>query len=358
MAHVSKYNANACGHLFKHYERSKNEQGEYINFGNENIDISKTHLNYNLAEDKSQFEFLKKRTSEVKCLKRKDVNVMCSWVVTKPKDLPNDLEQSFFKSTYKFLENKYKKENVISSYVHLDEVTPHMHFAFIPVTLDKKKNIEKVSAKEVITRSDLKSFHKDLEIHLERELGVRVNVLNEVTREGNKSIKELKRGTAINRLQELEKQLRNINTQLAPLKAEYGAYKAYIDQAEKNSDIANKNPEYIERVKKGLINKKEYVMMPAEKWEERCISRNHVDAVKAARKQIETVLEEMPMLKQEVQGLKNEIDLKDRMIEEIKHIINSDIELKKAFNNQILQEKKKKEKQIKIRKSKSIGLER
>lgn len=175
MAHVAKYSKCQTGQLCQHYERKQDEKGNYIKFGNENIDLNKTHLNYNLAPNhNNQIEFIQKRTSEVKCLKRKDVNVMCSWVVTEPKDLPKSLEENFFKSTYKFLEDRYKKENVISSYVHLDEATPHMHFAFIPVIRDKKKDIEKVSAKEVITKKDLLTFHKDLEKYLEQSLGKKI----------------------------------------------------------------------------------------------------------------------------------------------------------------------------------------
>ena len=41
-----------------------------------------------------------------------------------------------------------------------------MHFAFVPVTEDKRGG-EKVSAKEVITKNDLKTFHTDLERHLD-----------------------------------------------------------------------------------------------------------------------------------------------------------------------------------------------
>ena len=40
------------------------------------------------------------------------------------------------------------KENVISAYVHFDEVTPHMHYAFVPVVEDKKKGGYKLSAKK------------------------------------------------------------------------------------------------------------------------------------------------------------------------------------------------------------------
>lgn len=195
MAHVAKYNKGALGHMFKHYERATDEKGEYIKFGNESIDISKSHLNYNLAPDRniSQGEFVKQRCSEVKCLNRKDVNVMCSWVVTAPEGLQKGNEKEFFEQTYKFLENRYGSKNVISSHVHMDEVTPHMHFAFVPVIYDPKNDIEKVSAKLRVSKTDLQTFHKDLENTLENHFGYEVGILNGSTKEGNKSIVELKR---------------------------------------------------------------------------------------------------------------------------------------------------------------------
>src|SRR5699024_10299992 len=54
--------------------------------------------------------------------------------------------------------------------VHNDETTPHMHFAFMPVTYDEKREREKVSAKEVLNRNELKSFHQDLDNHLKERI--------------------------------------------------------------------------------------------------------------------------------------------------------------------------------------------
>lgn len=226
MAHVAKYTRAQTGQLCQHYERKMNEKGEYVKFGNEKIDLEKTHLNYNLAPEQNQINFIRQRCSEVQCLNRKDVNVMCSWVVTAPKDLPKDQEREFFEQTYKFLEKRYGEKNVISAYVHMDETTPHMHFAFVPVIYDKNKAIDKVSAKEKITRSDLKSFHPDLEKHLERHFGREVGILNEATKEGNRSIEELKKGTAKqelnNTLQEQQKALetlQEIKSNIIPLES-------------------------------------------------------------------------------------------------------------------------------------------
>lgn len=80
MVHLQKNTIAAKGHLFDHYSRNTNEkQYKYVYRGNDSIDPDRTHLNYNLAPDqRPQGQILKERLSEVKVLKRKDVNVMCS----------------------------------------------------------------------------------------------------------------------------------------------------------------------------------------------------------------------------------------------------------------------------------------
>lgn len=220
MAHVAKFGRAAVGNLARHFERAKGKDGEYVRFSNQSIDQEKTPENYNLApaRDISQGEFIRQRCTEVKCLKRKDVNVMCAWVVTAPKGVAGSQdERKFFQETYNFLEEQYGKENVVSAYVHKDEVTPHMHFAFVPVVADRRSGELKVSAKECLTRKHLQAFHGDLSRHLERTLGRDVGVLNEATKEGNKSIEELKRGTAVKQLAEIRGNITQTQNELSEL---------------------------------------------------------------------------------------------------------------------------------------------
>ena len=58
----------------------------------------------------------------------------------------------------------------MAAVVHYDETTPHLHYAFVPVVFDDKKTRYKVSAKEVLTRQDLQTFHDDLDQHLKKVL--------------------------------------------------------------------------------------------------------------------------------------------------------------------------------------------
>ena len=64
------------------------------------------------------------------------------------------------------------------------------------------RNGSRCLPKNVWNRSDLQSFHGSLQRYLERELGHEVSVLNDATKEGNRSIEELKRQSATERLRE------------------------------------------------------------------------------------------------------------------------------------------------------------
>lgn len=54
-------------------------------------------------------------------------------------------QRKYFDYAYRFFENNFKKENIISAVVHLDEATPHMHLCFVPIT-DKGR----LSSKDII----------------------------------------------------------------------------------------------------------------------------------------------------------------------------------------------------------------
>lgn len=151
--------AGSLSKLFAHYDRTKllnPETGEYeyqrypsltVRGSKRSVDYSeidptRTHLNYNLAADDQklgQAEFFERRLGEIYVHKAALKNALVDWVVTLP-----DMEQyagrerEFFETVYGALCEKYGRENVISAYVHMDEVQPHMHFAFVPAARDEK----------------------------------------------------------------------------------------------------------------------------------------------------------------------------------------------------------------------------
>lgn len=181
MANLQKYKKTQTGGLFRHFERARKKDGSFYQFGNQNINTAMTYLNYNLcAREESQSDFLNRRLKELNPRMRKDLNVFASWVITAPSDLPSKREEEFFRHAYNFLNNRYgndTEKNVISCYIHLDETTPHMHYAFVPVALDKKKKREKLSARDVLNRQDLRTFHTDLQKYIYEKMGEKYAIL-------------------------------------------------------------------------------------------------------------------------------------------------------------------------------------
>ena len=186
-----KFTRNQSGNILVHCNRSDPNR----TYKNQEIDHLKTYLNYNLAPEHkgmTDYEFMKKRCEEFKILKRKDVNWLVSWVITMPADYKGN-KVLFFREAYNFMENRYGKDNVVSAYVHLDETSPHMHFCFVPVIFDKKKQEYKVNAKQCINKVELKQIHPEMQEYLENKLQTKVNILNGATAEGNKTIDQLKK---------------------------------------------------------------------------------------------------------------------------------------------------------------------
>lgn len=168
MAHVQKFTKGSVAGMSTHIERKT------VQHSNPDIDSERSYLNYDLCEKEGDMnQRLAERLNEVHCLNRADVKIMADWVVTLPERmtyLPDESQRAFFEETYAFLKSRYQQENVLTATVHNDETTPHMHFAFIPVSFDTKRQREKVSAKEILNRKELQSFHQDLDLHLKEQI--------------------------------------------------------------------------------------------------------------------------------------------------------------------------------------------
>lgn len=189
MAHPEKFIQSAVYNQIRHIER------RIENSSNKDIDTSRTHLNYYLSPERdiSSFSYYKKRKEELYVYNRKDVVHMIGWVITKPKDLPDNLEEEFFSLCYQFCSNRYGANNVVSAIVHKDEATPHMHFCFMPAVKDLKHGGEKLCANDVLNPTEMENFHPALQKFL-NEAGMPAKVLTGVTKRqgGNKTVRQMK----------------------------------------------------------------------------------------------------------------------------------------------------------------------
>lgn len=222
MAHVAKYQASALGKLCGHYNR-------WIDFPEhgierENIDASRTYLNYNLAPEHKggQVTFVRQRIESLalKRAPRKDAVRMCDCVLTKPQSLDPDKTKEFFRAGFDFLAKRYGIENTISAYVHMDETTPHMHYAWVPVTKDGR-----LSAKDVVNRQDLRTLHRDMQTYIEHELGCKVEIILEPEKEQEKALSNVPQ----KQLESAREGLKALEVQKEALAAEIAAETARLE---------------------------------------------------------------------------------------------------------------------------------
>jgi hypothetical protein len=196
VAHIAKYKASAVGKLCAHYNRWQGIDNP--NVSRENIDKSRTHLNYTLgvyekdgkrfigkvrgsaswATVKGRIDAVNARAkAEGKRATRKDAVVMADMVVTLPPNVPPEDAYRFFWNSYQYIADRVGRGNLMGGYVHMDETTPHMHVPFTPI-LDGRFNYKKMC-----DRKFYQTFHKGLGDRLEQKMGYRPEVeLSEETR--------------------------------------------------------------------------------------------------------------------------------------------------------------------------------
>lgn len=217
--HYAKFNRAAAGEVLEHSDRGIDKPDTHKH-SNENIDKSRTHLNYDLKDRQglTAYEYYKQRIDDIatetkertgKSI-RKDAVTLCSWVVTAPESLPEDKLNDFFQSSYNWFSERYGEDNIVTAVVHMDEVTPHMHFQFTPII--EKDGIRKLCAKDMETPQTLKRVHPELQETLEKELQCPVELINGATENGNKSILQLKNEELQAENEKLKAKNKNLDT--------------------------------------------------------------------------------------------------------------------------------------------------
>lgn len=333
---VAKYTRSSVGHMFAHFERK-----DGVKFKNQDIDITRSHLNYNLHDDnRNQFEILNSILNDenIKVSKRKDLNIMCSWVITAPIEIQGDetKEKLFFEETYNFFSEKFGKQNVISAYVHMDETSPHMHFAFVPVFYDKNKDLYKINAKSIINKNLLNSIHPVFQNHLNAKLGQNFAKIHRHNTTVNKSIKELKQETAeLNlqileykqKIQELEQEFNEKIKENAKIpKFKHTVKKSFIHGEYVSIDDVKKILKNQEKRKELIINSNKKIKVLKEKLN---LQNAKIDVLEKENKELKNSLNNNKREKQKLEL----VDLKVKIKEKDKKMSILETELKESNNS-------------------------
>ena len=216
MAHFAKYQATALGNMLGHYKRLATARG----FERENVDPERSWQNYDLRERADQLGFVRDRIEglHLKRRPRKDAVRVVDCVVTMPRDYHGD-QRVFFEAVADTLDEMFGSENAVGAWVHLDEATPHLHYSFVPVTEDGR-----LSAKSILTRSFLNSFHPRLERGVAARLGTeRVGLTLSPEEHGRRQLNHLSQREYIDAqraLDEINEQVEQANRRLESVQAD------------------------------------------------------------------------------------------------------------------------------------------
>lgn len=133
---------------------------------NDDIDLSRTHLNYDIVQsDKTLYQRVKERVEDLKksgSRVQKNSVVMYSNILTVPREQAEKWGEKktdeYFKACYDFFCREFGTENVVSAVVHKDETSPHMHLHFIPVN----KENGRLQARIAMNRQRINQIHNEL----------------------------------------------------------------------------------------------------------------------------------------------------------------------------------------------------
>lgn len=140
---------------------------------NSDIDKERSHLNYDLVNERS-IDYNKRVKEIIEPQKtttrkiRKDAVLVNELLVTSDREffdkLSPDETRKFFKDSLTFFQERYGKQNIAYAVVHMDEKTPHLHLGVVPMRDGR------LQSKNVFNRDELFAIQDEFPKHM-RSLG-------------------------------------------------------------------------------------------------------------------------------------------------------------------------------------------
>lgn len=204
------------------------------NHSNEDIDVEKSYLNYDLVDRtqnyKTDIETFINDKKASKRATRKDAVLVNEWIVTSDSKFfenkdDKDIER-FFKETKNYFAKKFGDDNVRYAQVHLDERTPHMHLGIVPFDKDKK-----LSAKRVFNRATLIEIQDELPVFMQ-DKGFDVQRGEKGSERKNLTVPEYKQ--AMETLNKVQGEYTDLSSKYEQLKGDYDVLEEKLDKNTKN----------------------------------------------------------------------------------------------------------------------------
>lgn len=323
MAHLKHYKMKDVKRIIKEYYR---EHG--YNNNDKRVDVNRSKNNYQIyygdnkkfgsVDIKNELDY---KLSKLAHSKRRDLNVMSSWVVSLPKDElfeSDEAKKRFFEEVFNFVASRYGKNSILGGgYLHSDEANFHIHIPIIPIKDGR------VSSKALFTRTELCNFHTDLDRHIEKCFGKSALIKNGRTK-GNYTIKELKQRTAD------ERHLKEKETHLSALHEEHNikVRQDYMELETRKEDLSielenldvQKNT-FKEKIKSITFKLQDFLrkQITAVSSDDEYIARNSqkVDVIKNPLSLLEYIIDFFNIREQQLERIRQAMEVQQRLIDKL-----------------------------------------
>src|SRR5699024_4347300 len=228
------------------------------NHTNKDIDVTKSHLNYDLVESSGTYHknivgYINENKSSKRAI-RKDAVVVNEWLVTSSaaffEGMEDDEIKRYFEVSKDFFADKFGEENIRYAQVHMDEKTPHMHMGIVPFDEDMK-----LASKRVVTKQTLISVQDELPKYLQ-EHGFDVQRGEKDSQRSHLSVSEYK--DAKEKAKELVVNNQSIYDKIYD-EAVKNARQVYMDQKKVEEQKLENEREKLKKDKEKLQNKQDKV---------------------------------------------------------------------------------------------------
>lgn len=203
----------------------------------ENADPKRTGQNIvlaggsSMAQDMAKWRSLLPRDEKGKRIGRHDAVTLTEIVIQASPEKTAEMVkkgtlEKYFREVHENLVKKFCQHgNLIRSDIHMDELTPHMHFSFVPLTLDQKTGKVKLCHKDVLGHpKQLTALHTDLHREVGKKYGLDRAI--EGSRANHQTIKAFMNGIE-NRYMDLMKDItvdRRVREMVQDMKERLEAY--------------------------------------------------------------------------------------------------------------------------------------
>lgn len=330
---MQKFKSQNLGGIQKHNQR------EFENHSNQDIDGTRSHLNYDLLHEENinYRDEIMRRIEEQKTSSRKtrkDAVLVNEFFVTSGNEFFKSIDQNeqkrFFETATKWFQERYGEQNIAYATVHNDETTSHMHIGVVPMRDGK------LQSKNIFDRTELLAIQKELPAYMQSK-GFDVKRGEERSKNYHVQPEDWKREQELARKEvlELRKEKENLAPEVANLTEDSISLKQEVETLKQEHDSLKGENELVRaslRVESEEVEPRKFTsyakrkdgklgVLPPEKYA--VIKKDELDQLNEVNRNSAVLVAENDLLREENDKLRKKVTFLEKVQEHLQNTVKT-----------------------------------